>query len=399
MVPQAVVILPKLPLTANGKIDRNALPEPEQAQAQREIVAPRNEEEGVVLSIWRRVLGRDRISINDNFFELGGHSLMAVQLMAEIRKETGKEIPLAALFQGATVQHLANLLRGATAVDKSNLRAIQEHGSQPPFFAAVLPGVNALGYLTLSKHMGSDQPFYMLQSPGPGPRAARRPYTAEEYEQVASDYIRAMRFVQPVGPYYVGGMCEGARIAFEMVRLLEAQGHEVNLLAVLDTWVIENTQNQKLWKVYYYSVRLQQFWRQSWSDKLSMARNALRNRLQWWLGSKSAPPKSEWIHTYWPGEDFVPARVRSKIVIFKAPKQPFYYKSDELMGWGSRTQSEVEIEVIPHGRHRLMLREPHVRELASALSKVLAHLHPGPPEPSPMETSERESAAAAAVSR
>src|SRR5437763_958836 len=114
MLPQAVIVLPKLPLTANGKIDRQALPEPEQAQIQREIVAPRNEEEALVLNIWRRVLGRDRISINDNFFELGGHSLMAVQLMAEIRKETGKEIPLAALFQGATVEHLANLLRGAT---------------------------------------------------------------------------------------------------------------------------------------------------------------------------------------------------------------------------------------------------------------------------------------------
>ncbi len=324
---------------------------------------------------------------------------MAVQLMAEIRKETGKEIPLAALFQGATIEHLANLVRGATDVDKSILRAIQEHGSQPPFFATVLPGVNALGYLNLSKHMGSDQPFYMLQSPGPGPRVARRPYTPAEYEQVASDYIRAMRSVQPNGPYYVGGMCEGARIAFEIVRLLESQGQEVNLLAVLDTWVIENTQNQRLWKVYYYSVRLRQFWRQPWRAKLAMAKTAVSNRLQWWLGSNETPAKSEWVHTYWPGEDFVPARVRSRIVIFKAPKQPFYYHRDELMGWGSRTESEVGIEVIPHGRHRLMLREPHVHELASALSKVLARLHPGRSEPVVIETNERESADATIVSR
>ena len=300
MVPQAVILLPKLPLTPNGKIDRQALPEPEQAQIQREIVAPRNEEEALVLNIWQRVLGRDRISINDNFFELGGHSLMAVQLMAEIRKETGKEIPLAALFQGASVEHLANLLRGATDIDKSILRAIQEHGSLPPFFAAVLPGVNALGYLNLSKHMGPDQPFYMLQAPGPGPRAARRPYTAEEYEQVASDYIRAMRTVQPVGPYYVGGMCEGARIAFEMVRLLESRGQEVNLLAVLDTWVIENTQNQKLWKLYYYSVRLRQFLGQSWRAKFTWAKTAIRNRVQGWLGSRSAPTKAEWLHARFP---------------------------------------------------------------------------------------------------
>jgi amino acid adenylation domain-containing protein len=399
MVPQAVVILAKLPLTANGKIDRKALPEPEQAKTQREIVLPRNEEEAILLRIWRSVLRRDRISIDDNFFELGGHSLMAVQLMAEIKKETSKEIPLAALFQGATIEHLANLLRGATEVDKSILRPIQENGSLPPFFAAVLPGVNALGYLTLSKHMGGDQPVYMLQSPGPGPRVARRPYTPQEYEKVASDYIRAMRSVQPTGPYYLGGMCEGARIAFEMARLLEAEGQEVNLLAVIDTWVVENTQNQKLWKLYYYSVRLRQLWRQPWRAKIAMAKTAARNRMHWWFRSESAPPKSEWVHTYWPGEDFVPSRIHGKIVIFKAPKQPFYYHKDELMGWGSRTETGVEIETIPDGRHRLMLREPHVRQLAAALSKVLSRLHPDTSEPALTDTHERESADAATVWR
>jgi len=183
-----------------------------------------------------------------------------------------------------------------------------------------------------------------------------------------------------------------------MARLLESQGQEVNLLAVIDTWVIENTQNQKLWKVYYYSVRLRQLLRQPWRAKIAMAKTAFRNRLKWWLGQESAPPKSEWIHTYWPGDDFVPSRVRAKIVIFKAPKQPFYYHNDELMGWGSRTETGVGIEIIPNGRHRLMLREPHVSELASALSKVLARLHPGPAEPHLMEN-EKESANETTVSR
>jgi thioesterase domain-containing protein len=193
-------------------------------------------------------------------------------------------------------------------------------------------------------------------------------------------------------------MCEGARIAFEMARLLENQGQEVNLLAIIDTWVIENTQNQRLWKVYYYSVRLRQLWRQPWRAKIAMAKTAARNRLKWWLGSESAPPKSEWVHTYWPGDDFVPSRINSRIVIFKAPKQPFYYHKDELMGWGSRTQSGVGIEVIPYGRHRLMLREPHVGRLASALSKVLEYLHQSSPETAVTETNERESADAAIVS-
>jgi amino acid adenylation domain-containing protein len=375
MVPQAVVVLAKLPLNANGKIDRQALPEPEQAPAAREIIGPRNEIEQALLKVWQRVLNKQQVGVTDNFFELGGHSLMAVQLMGEIKKDIGKEIPLASLFQGATIEYLAHLLEGEESVDKSILREIQPGGTLPPFFAGVLPGVNALGYLNLSKHMGPDQPFYMLQGSGPGPRAARRPYTAQEYEKVASEYIRAMRAVQPEGPYHIGGMCEGARIVFEMARLLEAQGQKVNLLAIFDTWALENTQNPHLWRIYYYSRRVQEMRRLSWASRMNIFRQALRSRLGWWLGSKSAPPKSEWMETYWPGEDFVPSQVHSRITVFKVPKQPFYYYGDPLLGWGGRTISGVETHIIPNGKHRFVLREPYVRYLATTLARALQELH------------------------
>ncbi len=399
MVPQAVMVLGKLPLNANGKIDRQALPEPEQAQTAREIVGPRNEIEQALLKVWQRVLNKQQVGVTDNFFELGGHSLMAVQLMGEIKKDMGKEIPLASLFQGATVEYLAHLLQGEESVDKSILREIQPGGSLPAFFAGVLPGVNALGYLNLSKHLGPDQPFYMLQAAGPGPRAARRPYTAQEYEKVASEYIRAMRTVQPQGPYHIGGMCEGARIVFEMARLLEAQGQKVNLLAIFDTWALENTQNPHLWRIHYYSRRFQQLRRLSWASRMNAVRRAAINRLRWWMGSKSAPPKSEWMETYWPGEDFVPWRVQCRITVFRVPKQPFYYQPDPLLGWGARTESGVNTQTVPNGRHGLLLREPHVRELAGALADALKRLKP---EADPLDNSaarHSESAEIVAASR
>jgi thioesterase domain-containing protein/acyl carrier protein len=374
MVPQAVMILAKLPLNANGKIDRQALPEPEQAQAARVVVAPRNPDEEALLKVWQRVLNRQQIGVTDNFFDLGGHSLMAVQLMGEIKKDIGKEIPLAALFQGATIEYLAQLLQGQESVDKSILREIHAGGTRPAFFAGVLPGVNALGYLNLSKHLGEDQPFYMLQAAGPGPKVARRPYSAQEYEKLASEYIRAMRSVQAEGPYYIGGMCEGARIVFEMARILEAQGQQVKMLAVFDTWTLENTQNPHLWRIYYYSRRLLGLRRLSWAARREALRRAVSNRLRWWTGSKSAPPKSEWTETYWPGEDFIPAKVQSRITIFKVPKQPFYYQRDPLMGWGERTESGVDIQMVQNGRHRLLLREPYVRELAASLGQTLEQM-------------------------
>jgi thioesterase domain-containing protein/acyl carrier protein len=398
MVPSAFVQLEALPLTPNGKVDRKALPRPEPVQpASSAAVAPRDELERALLKVWQQLLKTESIGVTDNFFDLGGHSLLAVRMMSEIRSLTGKELPLAALFQRATIEYLARLIRGAESVEQTIVKQLRG-GALPPFFAAVLPGVNALGYVRLAKHMGADQPFYSLQGPGPGPRALKRPYRADEYVQVAADYIQAMRSIQPTGPYYIGGTCEGARIAFEMTRQLEAAGQDVNLLAILDTWALENTQNRNLWRIYYYSQRVKQFWKLSWSAKIASVKMALGTRVHRLAGSKSAPAPSEWIETYWPGNNFVPAQVRSRITILKIPKQPFYYKRDPLLGWGARTALGVEIEMIPNGRHLFLLREPYVREVAAVLSRVLARCSPLPTAPTGVQIVESESAEAA-VSR
>jgi amino acid adenylation domain-containing protein len=399
MLPTGLVALDALPLTPNGKVDRKALPKPDLTKAASAVAAPpRDELEIKLATIWQEILGIPAVNVTDNFFDLGGHSLMAVRLMNEVKKLTGVEIPLTALFQGATVERLADLLRGDANIPQAVVHQIQPGTDRPPFFAAVLAGLNSLGYVPLAKHLGSDQPFYTLQSPGPGPQAAGKPYTKQEYEAVATEYVRAMRTVQPCGPYYIGGTCEGARIAFEMTRILESEGETVELLAVIDTWVVENTQNRWLWKIYYYYDQMRRLSRQPWRARLAVTQRAVRNRLQWWTRAKSAPRKSEWIETYWPGEDFVPGQVHSRITVFKIPKQPFYYRPDPLLGWGSRTTSGVTTELVPHGKHLLLLREPYVRELAAALSKTLRRNQPDLTRQTRL-TSEPEPADAATVSR
>jgi amino acid adenylation domain-containing protein len=400
MLPAALVELEALPLTPNGKVDRKALPKPEALIHPEPVSAPpRDELEAKLAFIWQQVLGLSTVNITDNFFDLGGHSLMAVRLVNEIKKSTGAEIPLTALFQDATIERLADVIRGNTSVPQAVVHRIQAGGAaHPPFFAAVLAGLNSLGYVPLAKHLGSEQPFYTLQSPGPGPHATGKPYTIQEYEAVAAEYVRAMKTVQPHGPYYIGGTCEGARIAFEMTRILESEGETVDLLAIIDTWVVENTQNRWLWRIDYYVDKLRRLSRQPWSVRFTVFQRALRNRLKWWLGAKSAPHKSEWIQTYWPGDGFVPAQIRGKITVFKIPRQPFYYRPDPLLGWGSRTTGGVTTELVPHGKHLLLLREPYVRELAAVLSKTFDRVRPDFPEASP-PARETESADAAAVSR
>jgi amino acid adenylation domain-containing protein len=115
MVPQAIAILAKFPLTPNGKIDRNALPEPEQATAKRAYIAPRTETEKKIAEIWAEVLRRqiDTISIDDNFFDLGGHSLMATQVVSRIRERFSLAIPMRAMFDRPTIARLGETVTEA----------------------------------------------------------------------------------------------------------------------------------------------------------------------------------------------------------------------------------------------------------------------------------------------
>src|SRR5581483_9473728 len=115
MVPQAVLVLPKLPLTSNGKLDRQALPEPEQAGQSRAYVAPRNPTEQTIAAIWAEVLRREatKISVEDNFFDLGGHSLLATQVVSRLRERFSVEVPVRSMFDQPTIARLAQVVAQA----------------------------------------------------------------------------------------------------------------------------------------------------------------------------------------------------------------------------------------------------------------------------------------------
>src|SRR5205085_6512680 len=113
MIPATFLVLPELPLNANGKVDRRALPAPTFARAESEAgyIEPRETLHIQLQQIWQKVLGVRPIGLRDNFFDLGGHSLIAIRLMAQIEKLFGKKLPLNVLFQAPTIEQLAKIVR------------------------------------------------------------------------------------------------------------------------------------------------------------------------------------------------------------------------------------------------------------------------------------------------
>lgn len=246
MVPSAFVLLDVLPLTSNGKIDRRALPAPDtfSLSLKTSFVSPRDTLELQLVQIWEEILDVHPVGVRDNFFDLGGHSLLAITLMARIHQKFGKNLPLAALFQGATIEHLASILRQQTdSLSWSTLIEIQPGGSKRPLFC-IHPGAGTvLSYIDLARHLGLEQPFYGLESLGLDEE--QKPYT--QIEDIAAHYIKAMQAAQPQGPYLLAGWCFGGLVAFEMAQQLHAQDQEVSLLALLDISVGEAAEElQKL---------------------------------------------------------------------------------------------------------------------------------------------------------
>ncbi len=139
MVPGGLVVLERLPLTANGKVDRQALPEPEGRAGSREYVAPRTQVEEIVAGIWAEVLGIERVGVNDNFFELGGHSLMATQLISRLREACKVELPLRSLFDAPTVAgtaaSLEAMMKAGMGVQAPPIERCSRDGELPLSFA------------------------------------------------------------------------------------------------------------------------------------------------------------------------------------------------------------------------------------------------------------------------
>ena len=233
MVPETIVELERLPRTANGKVDKDALV----ALASRRssdsaaYVAPLTPLEEQMAAIWEELLGVDPVGTEDDFFDLGGHSLLAVRMTRQVGLALGRDVPVTLLYEHHTIKGLATAL-AATEGDaqRAPVTAIRATGSRPPLF--FLHGDHQGGgfyCLNLGRKIAPDQPVYGLQPHG----IDNLPVPAT-IEEMAAYYLPLIREIQPSGPYHLVGYRPASYVALELAQQLKAAGEEVRMVAMID---------------------------------------------------------------------------------------------------------------------------------------------------------------------
>jgi thioesterase domain-containing protein/acyl carrier protein len=196
--------------------------------------APRTPQEEILCGLFAEALGVERVGVDDNFFELGGHSLLAIRLISRVRASLDVEIGIRNLFEAPTVEALAKrLVRGRPArSDFEVLLPIRPFGDKRPLFCIHDAGGFSWPYSKLIRHIPADHPIFGLQARNLTQREMR-PHTVDE---MAADYLRLIRKIQPVGPYNLLGWSFGGLVAHAMATQLQATGQSVALLALLDSY-------------------------------------------------------------------------------------------------------------------------------------------------------------------
>jgi amino acid adenylation domain-containing protein len=230
-IPTAYVMLDALPLNANAKVDRRALPAPSAARPHLETtwIGPQNLLQQQLIQIWERVLGVSPIGSQDDFFELGGSSLLAVRMADEVERVLGRRPSLPAMLESSTIEHLADTIQGEAAGLAESVVRVHEDGRRPPFFFLHGDYLSGGFYCReLARRLGPDQPLYVLPAYGLDGGAI-----PDSYQAMAERHLEAVRALLPRGPYRLGGVCNGGLVALEMGRRLLAERERVEHLILV----------------------------------------------------------------------------------------------------------------------------------------------------------------------
>jgi len=232
MVPTHLIALDAMPLTANGKLDRKALPKPDASLLQGAYQAPRTEQERRLAAIWSELLGVERVGLGDNFFALGGHSLLVIAAVGKIREAFDVSLSLNDFMLLETFEDLADLLRPDDRRMKSPVVTMNAvAGTGEPLFCLPPGGGAVYSYYPLAGHLSATRRVVGVVNRNyvvPG-------WFDESWQEMVAYYVGHIRATQAQGPYHLLGWSLGGALAMEVAHVLEQAGEEVAFLGLVDT--------------------------------------------------------------------------------------------------------------------------------------------------------------------
>jgi thioesterase domain-containing protein len=290
-------------------------------------------------------------------------------MFAALEERTGRRLPMTTLFRASTVATLAELIETEHPVPRwTSLVAVTPGGSRPPMFYVSPFLITALSFTHLGRHLGDDQPFWVLQPQGmeDGHPIHR------SVEAMAAHYIEEMRQVQPHGPYHLGGHCAGSTVAFEMARQLRAAGEEVGLLALVDGEP-PGIHPPPLNLLRHLASRALYYWRAgrlldalTWQWGLLVQQYVLRR-----VGRGRRRRLAELRHVHADAHRHYHAGILDgDALLLRSRESVMLADKDWHLRWSELITGELAVDVVPGG-HAALVENANSADLAAALRRAL----------------------------
>ncbi len=404
-IPAAVIVLDSMPLTTSGKVDRRRLPQdlPTQSWLQ-EVVPPRTALETYLVEKWSAELKLSTIGIHQNFFEAGGSSLQAAVMTTQLSNDLGVHVPTALLFDLADIAQVSRRLveihpqamvdrfgltcvefyqHESTAANSAQhplLASLKPTGGHSPIFMVHPPGGIVVCYRELAQHLPAEQPFWAIRSRGLHGSES----LPTSIEQMAAEYLQAMRSIQPHGPYVLGGWSLGGLVAYEMARqLLQQDAKTLRQLIFLDTTIPEGStdcvptdEQVNVGLEYGIELTLDQLGELTPQQQLPLL-HSHADKLGI-LDRQSPPEVVERVladlqhlfhHHVSLSRKYRLQPIAAKLLLLRPQEVPFDLKVSEDRGWRHLVQ-QVDVRFVP-GHHHSMVQSPHVQQLVQVMMQEL----------------------------
>jgi len=372
MVPSCFIPLASLPRDASGKIDESSLPDPATMKTTGSglFVKPTTGTERRIAEVWKTILPHEQVGIEDSFFDIGGHSLLAVRLVAQLETLFNVSLPLAVLFDAPTIKTLASRIENlnVTSQQRSTVLPLRKIPQTAPPFVCVPPGGSTIYHFSdLARYLPAAVSIYGTQ-----PLGVERGETPQpSVEEMAARYVEDLRQLQPEGPYYLGGRCFGAFVAFEMAQQLVRQGGEVGLLVLMDPSGPPGLPRDAK----YYARRVAYFKRRGQLARAAVRHIRARVRHVWrlWLRSIFATSQQrrmarmQRVHRH-AQFTYKPKPYSGNLIFLGA--QDDYDPEDTRALWQLLVQGEFTLRLVL-GDHRTMTQEPLIRTFAEDLGQIV----------------------------